>query len=53
MAACFQLPCIVRQVRVKYFHMSDQANLLPQHTEAEIPFEEIVSKSVSYSEVRR
>lgn len=47
------VPCIVRQVRVRYFHMFDQTNLLPQHAEAEITLEEIVTRSVSYSEVRR
>ncbi|MHB0998522.1 MAG: CIS tube protein [Armatimonadota bacterium] len=47
------VPCIVRQVRVRYFHMFDQANLLPQHAEVDIVLEEIVNKSVSYSEVRR
>jgi len=47
------VPCIVRQVRVRYFHMFDQTNLLPQHAEVDITLEEIVSKSVSYSEVRR
>jgi len=47
------VPCIVRQVRVRYFHMFDQSNLLPQHAEVEITLEEIVSKSVACSEVRR
>ena len=45
--------CIVRQVRVRYFHMFDQANLLPQHAEVDITLEEIVDKSVSYIEVRK
>ena len=47
------VPCIVRQVRVRYFHMFDASNLLPQHAEVEITLEEIVNKSVSYSEVRK
>lgn len=47
------VPCIVRQARVRYFHMFDQENLLPQHAEVEITLEEIVGRSVSYSEVRR
>lgn len=47
------VPCVVRQVRVRYFHMFDQTNLLPQHAEVEITLEEIVNKSVSCSEVRR
>ncbi|MHB1001978.1 MAG: CIS tube protein [Armatimonadota bacterium] len=47
------VPCIVRQVRVRYFHMFDQVNLLPQHAEIDIALEEIVNKSVSYTEVRR
>jgi hypothetical protein len=47
------MPCIVRQVRVRYFHMFDQTNLLPQHAEVDITLEEIVNKSVDYSEVRR
>jgi hypothetical protein len=44
--------CIVRQVRARYFHMFDLDNLLPQHAEVEMTLEEIVQKSVSYSEVR-
>lgn len=47
------VPCIVRQVRVRYFHMFDQTNLLPQHAEVDLTLEEIVNKSVDYSEVRR
>ena len=47
------ITCIVRQVRVRYFHMFDQTNLLPQHAEVDITLEEIVDKSVSYIEVRR
>jgi hypothetical protein len=45
--------CIVRQVRAHYFHMFDKDSLLPQHAEVELTLEEIVPKSVSYSEVRR
>jgi hypothetical protein len=45
--------CIVRQVRVRYFHMFDTDSLLPQHAEVELALEEIVAKSVSYSEVRK
>ena len=45
--------CIVRQVRVRYFHMFDKDNLLPQHAEVEITLEEIVQKSVSYKQVRK
>ncbi len=45
--------CIVRQVRVRYFHMFDSSSLLPQHAEVDLTLEEIVQKSVSYSEVRR
>lgn len=47
------VPCIVRQVRVRYFHMFDASNLLPQHAEVDITLEEIVGKSVSYHEVRK
>ena len=47
------VPCIVREVRARYFHMFDQTNLLPQHAEVDITLEEIVGKSVSYSEVRQ
>ncbi|MHB1000749.1 MAG: hypothetical protein ACYC27_16025 [Armatimonadota bacterium] len=47
------VPCIVRQVRVRYFHMFDQTNLLPQHAEVDIVLEEIVNRSISYSEARR
>lgn len=45
--------CIVRQVRVHYFHMFDKDNLLPQHAEVELSLEEVVTRSVNYSEVRR
>lgn len=45
--------CIVRQVRTRYFHMFDKDNLLPQHAEVELTLEEIVQKSVDYTEVRR
>ena len=45
--------CIVRQVRVRYFHMFDKDNLLPQHAEVDLTLEEIVSKSVSYMEIRK
>ena len=45
--------CIVRQVRARYFNMFDSSNLLPQHAEVEMTLEEIVQKSVSYTEVRR
>ncbi|MHB9037087.1 MAG: hypothetical protein ACYC64_10485 [Armatimonadota bacterium] len=45
--------CIVRQVRAHYFHMFDKDSLLPQHAEVEMTLEEVVPKSVSYSEVRR
>jgi len=33
--------------------MFDQDSLLPQHAEVELTLEEIVSRSVSYGEVRR
>lgn len=45
--------CVVRQVRTRYFHMFDKDNLLPQHAEVELTFEEIVQKSVDYTELRR
>ncbi len=45
--------CIVRQVRVRYFHLFDRDSLLPQHAEVEMALEEIVAKSVSYGEVRK
>jgi len=45
--------CVVRQVRARYFHLFDKDSLLPQHAEVELALEEIVQKSVSYSEVRR
>jgi hypothetical protein len=45
--------CVVRQVRARYFHMFDKDNLLPQHAEVELTLEEIVQKSVDYTEVRR
>ena len=45
--------CVVRQVRTRYFHMFDKDNLLPQHAEVELTLEEIVQKSVDYTEVRK
>jgi len=45
--------CVVRQVRARYFHMFDRDSLLPQRAEVELTLEEIVPKSVSYTEVRR
>lgn len=45
--------CIVRQARTRYFHMFDRDSLLPQRAEVELTLEEIVPKSVSYTEVRR
>lgn len=45
--------CVVRQARTRYFHMFDKDNLLPQHAEVELTLEEIVQKSVDFTEVRR
>ena len=45
--------CVVRQVRTRYFHMFDKDNLLPQHAEVELTLEEIVQRSVDYTEVRK
>lgn len=45
--------CVVRQVRARYFHMFDEASLLPQHSEVDLTLEEIVQKSVDYTAVRR
>lgn len=45
--------CVVRQVRVRYFHMFDKDSLLPQHAEVDVTLEEIVVKSVDYTAVRR
>jgi len=45
--------CIVRLVRVRYFHMFDKDTLLPQHAEIDLTLEEIVAKSVSYTQVRK
>jgi len=45
--------CIVRQARTRYFHLFDRDSLLPQRAEVELTLEEIVPKSVSYTEVRR
>ena len=45
--------CVVRQVRARYFHMFDSENLLPQHAEVDLTLEEIVTKSVNYTEVRK
>jgi hypothetical protein len=47
------LVCIVRGVRVRYFHLFEAGTLLPQHAEVELTLEEIVAKSVDYREVRR
>lgn len=44
--------CIVRSVRARYSYMFDENSLLPQHAEVEMQLEEVVVKSVSYSEVR-
>ncbi len=45
--------CVVRQARTRYFHLFDKDSLLPQHAEVELTLEEIVQKSVDYTEVRR
>ncbi len=45
--------CVVRQVRSRYFHLFDRDSLLPQHAEVELALEEIVTKSVDYTQVRR
>lgn len=45
--------CIVRLVRARYFHMFDADSLLPQHAEVDLTLEEIVPRSVNYTEVRR
>lgn len=45
--------CIVRQVRVRYFHMFDSESLLPRHAEVDVTLEEIVSQSMDYTQVRR
>ena len=45
--------CIVRSVRVRYFHMFDSDTLLPQHAEVDLTLEEIVAKSVDYRKVRK
>lgn len=45
--------CVVRQVRARYFHVFDEATLLPQHSEVDLTLEEIVQKSVDYTAVRR
>ena len=43
--------CVVRQVKVRYFHLFDRDSLLPQRAEVEIVLEEYVGASVSFSEV--
>lgn len=45
--------CIVRSVRVRYFHMFDSDTLLPQHAEVDLTLEEIVAKSVDYTRIRK
>lgn len=45
--------CIVKSVRVRYFHMFDGSSLLPQHAEVDMTLEEIVEKSVDYRKVRK
>ena len=45
--------CIVRQVRTRYFHMFDADSLLPQHAEVDLSLEEIVQRSVDFTQVRR
>lgn len=44
--------CIVREVKVKYFHLFDRETLLPQHAEVDLVLEEYVDESVDFSEVR-
>jgi hypothetical protein len=44
--------CVVRQVKVRYFHLFDRDSLLPQHAEVEIVLEEYVEESVNWQEVR-
>jgi len=45
--------CVVRQVKVRYFHLFDRDSLLPQRAEVEMVLEEYVGASVNVSEVRR
>jgi hypothetical protein len=45
--------CIVRSVRAHYFHMFDVDSLLPQHAEVDLSLEEVVSRSISFNEVRK
>lgn len=45
--------CVVRQVKVRYFHLFDRDSLLPQRAEVEIVLEEYVGASVNVSEVRQ
>ena len=44
--------CVVRQVKVRFFHMFDRDSLRPQHAEVDVVLEEYVDESVGYREVR-
>jgi len=45
------ITCIVKQVKVRYFGLFDQATLNPQRAEVDISLEEYVDQSVNKSEV--
>ena len=44
--------CVVRQVKVRFFHLFDRDNLQPQHAEVDVVLEEYIDQSVGYREVR-
>ena len=43
---------VVRQVKARYFDLFDRDNLLPQRAEVDIAIEEVVERSVDFSEIR-
>jgi len=45
--------CVVRQVKVRYFHLFDRDSLLPQRAEVDMVLEEYVGASVNFLEVRQ
>jgi hypothetical protein len=45
--------CIVREARAHYSYLFDPATLLPQRADVEVTLEEMVARSINYSEVRK
>jgi hypothetical protein len=47
------MTCLVWEVRAHYSYLFDPVTLLPQRADVEVTLEEVVTKSVNASEVRR